>query len=193
MIQLCRNTGELSTITAQAVYQADKFEVSFGTDPKITHVPSEDEKPGPLRAVYAIARLKDGSIQSDVMFRRDIDKIRKRSRSSDAGPWVTDFEEMAKKTVVRRLAKYLPASTEKMQRLVELDEQAEVGIAQDFDMVELPAIEGEVVQPEAPKSKLDAIVDQGRRSKPKEIPVAAEYGDGADPDPWTERDPGEEG
>lgn len=195
LIQLCRNTGELSTLTAQAVYQADKFEVAFGTDPSITHVPSEDANPGPLRAVYAVARLKDGSVQSDVMFKRDIEKIRKRSRSADGGPWVTDYEEMAKKTVVRRLAKYLPASTEKMQRLVELDEQAEAGIGQDFDMVEVPAIEAESVTtaPEQSKSKLDAIVDQGRKAKTKPEPVSAEYAEGADPDPWTDRDPGEEG
>lgn len=202
LIQLCRNTGELSTIGAQVVYQSDKFEATFGTDPKITHIPTEDEKPGPVRAVYAIARLKDGGVQFDVMFRRDIEKIRKRSRSSGEGPWVTDYDEMAKKTVLRRLAKYLPASTEKMARLVELDEQAEAGLSQDFDLIEVPAIEAEANTPaEAPKpsSKLDRIVDDAKKpkkadQKPLQNP---EYAEGADPEPdWNEvdsREPGSEG
>ena len=65
----------------------------------------------------------------DVMSRAEIEKVRGRSRASASGPWVTDFVEMAKKTVLRRLAKLAPMSVED-QRLVTADELADAGRAQ---------------------------------------------------------------
>lgn len=184
LIQLCRNTGELSTIGAYVVHAKDKFDWTLGTDPKIVHVPSEDDDPGELRAVYAVARLKDGGVQFEVMFRRDIEKIRKGSRAADSGPWSDYYEEMAKKTAVRRLAKFLPASTEKMHRLVELDEQAEAGIAQDLALPTIE-LESDPIATEQPTSKLDAIVKGGKKQ-----PAQQEFAEGSDPDPAQEREPG---
>ncbi len=123
-------------------------------------------------------------MQLDVMFRRDVERIRKSSRSADSGPWVSHYEEMAKKTVVRRLAKYLPASTEKMHRLVELDEQAEAGIPQDLALPSIEVAEEPDVQP---ASKLDAIVARAR--KPKEAPANPESA-GSEPELPLEREPG---
>jgi recombination protein RecT len=183
LIQLCRNTGELSTVGAQIVYQNDKFEASLGTDPRITHIPTEDANPGQIRASYAIAKLKDGAVQFDLMYRRDLEKIRKRSKSADSGPWVTDPEEMCKKTVIRRLAKLLPASTEKLQRVVELDEQAEAGISQQFDLLDTAAIESQPMEAiEAPKSALDQVVEEGKRKKAGK-PAVTEFAD-SEPDPF---------
>ena len=62
--------------------------------------------------MYAVAHLKDGGVQAEVMTLADINAIRKRSRSGDSGPWVTDFGEMARKTVIKRLCKSLPISVE---------------------------------------------------------------------------------
>ena len=135
MIDLARRSGQIMSIEARSVYEADHFDVSFGLDSKLEHKPAwETADRGELRFVYAVAKLKDGGVQFEVMSRADIEKVRAQSKAGSSGPWVTHFEEMAKKTVIRRLFKYLPVSIE-MARAVTLDEQAETGIQQDNDFI----------------------------------------------------------
>lgn len=134
LIKLARNSGELATIQEHVVHERDLFEFCLGDSPSLTHKPTSDEDPGAVIAFYAVARLKDGAVQFEVMYRREVDAIRKQSRASGTGPWVTHYEEMGKKTVLRRLCKMLPSSIE-LQKAVTLDEQAEAGIAQDIDTV----------------------------------------------------------
>ncbi|MCK7581139.1 MAG: recombination protein RecT [Chromatiales bacterium] len=112
MIALARRSGEIQSITARVVYARDTFELEYGLEEKLRHVPSTDEDPGPVTHVYAVAKLKDGGIQYEVMTRAEVEAIRKRSRAGGSGPWVTDWNEMARKTVMRRLFKYLPMSIE---------------------------------------------------------------------------------
>jgi len=127
MIDLARRSGQILSIEARAVYEADTFHVSFGLEPDLTHEPAWDAADrGPLRFVYAVAKLKDGGFQFEVMSRAEIEKVRAQSKAGNNGPWVTHFEEMAKKTVIRRLFKYLPVSVE-LARAVTLDEAAERG------------------------------------------------------------------
>jgi recombination protein RecT len=131
MIDLARRSGQILSLEARAVYAADRFHVVLGLNPDLQHEPAWDvEDRGPLRFVYSVAKLKDGGTQFEVMSRMEIEKVRAKSKAGSAGPWVDHFEEMAKKTVIRRLFKYLPVSIE-MARAVGLDEQAEVGIPQD--------------------------------------------------------------
>ena len=131
LLKLARNTRELSTIFAQTVYEQDKFHYQFGTDPRIDHVPSDLDRGEPT-FYYAVARLKDGGVQFEVMRKDEIEKHRDRySRAAKQGPWVTEFDEMAKKTVLRRLCKVLPASIE-LQTAVVLDERAEVQLPQEL-------------------------------------------------------------
>lgn len=127
LIQLARNSGDLANIEARVVHERDKFEVSFGLEPKLVHVPRLDD-PGKEIAVYAIATLRDGTKQVEVMTSAEVDAVRSRSRSGKSGPWVTDYGEMAKKTVVRRLMKYLPLSSERLQRAMELDGDTVEGV-----------------------------------------------------------------
>jgi len=137
LLKLARNSRELSTIFAQTVYEQDKFHYQFGTDPKIEHVPSDVDR-GETTFYYAVCRLKDGGIQFEVMRKDEVSKHRDRySRAAKQGPWVTEFDEMAKKTVLRKLCKVLPASIE-LQTAVVLDERAEVQLPQ-----ELPDVLGE--------------------------------------------------
>ncbi len=93
------------------------------------HRPGENED-APITHVYAVARLKDGGTQFEVMTVKQVEKVKAQSKASGNGPWVTHWEEMAKKTVIRRLFKYLPVSIE-MQKAVVLDEKAESDIDQD--------------------------------------------------------------
>ncbi|HET7663862.1 MAG TPA: recombination protein RecT [Rhodanobacteraceae bacterium] len=135
MIDLARRSGQIQSLEARAVYAEDEFHVEFGLDSNITHKPAwEKSERGPLVFVYAIAKLKDGGVQFDVMSRAEIEKVRAQSKAKDNGPWVSHFDEMAKKTVIRRLFKYLPVSIE-IQRAVGLDEQAEAGLQQDNPLV----------------------------------------------------------
>ena len=134
MIDLARRSGQIVSIDARAVSEGDKFECRLGLDPHIEHEPDWNNAnrtdAGKLQFVYAVAKLKDGGIQFDVMSRAEIEGIRARSKAAEKGPWVTDFTAMALKTVVRRLFKFLPVSIE-MQTAVGLDERAEAGLSQD--------------------------------------------------------------
>jgi len=111
IMKLVRNSGEISTWSVQAVYENDSFDFCLGDDEHITHKPTLASR-GKMIAVYSIVTMKDGEKSREVMSVEDVEAIRRRSRSGQSGPWVTDFAEMAKKTVVRRHAKRLPLSTD---------------------------------------------------------------------------------
>lgn len=117
MIDLARRSGQLISLTAQAVYENDHFDFKYGLEEKLDHIPSQGDR-GAFICAYAIAKLKDGSYQFCVMFKNEIDAIRSRSKAGDFGPWKTDYPEMAKKTVIRNLFKYLPISIELYENLV---------------------------------------------------------------------------
>lgn len=129
MIDLARRSGQMISLGARSVHANDTFSYSLGLDETLTHVPADGDR-GQLTHVYAVAKLKGGGVQFEVMSRSDIDAVRKSSKAGTDGPWVTHYDEMAKKTVIRRLFKYLPVSIE-MQTAVSLDERADAGIAQD--------------------------------------------------------------
>lgn len=120
LIKLARNSGEIVNLNAVVVHKNDTFRVRLGTDSKIEHEPCYDGDRGEMVAVYAVANFRDGGHQFDVMTKADVDAIRRRSKASGSGPWVTDYHEMARKTVVRRLCKYLPKSQE-LQKAMESD------------------------------------------------------------------------
>ncbi len=129
MIDLARRSGQIMSLEARAVYAGDTFRVRYGLDAELIHVPDFEGDQGDLKFVYAVAHLKDGGKQFEVMSHRDVEAIRSRSKAKDSGPWVTDYEAMAKKSVLRRLFKLLPVSIE-LQRAVGLDEQADAGVLQ---------------------------------------------------------------
>lgn len=131
ILKKMRNSGELASITARAVYQNDTFRYVLGDEESIEHEPCLDGDPGELRAVYAVAKLKDGTVQREVMTKAQIEKVRGVSRAKDKGPWVDWYDEMARKTVIRRLSKYLPMSTEIDEMLRR--EDAESVIAREDD------------------------------------------------------------
>jgi len=130
-LDLARRSGAVTNIVSRAVYEGDTFEYEYGLDERIVHRPCDvPEERGDLTYVYAIGFLKDGGKQFEVMSRAEIEAVRSQSKSGTSGPWKTHFDEMARKTVVRRLFKYLPVSIE-MQTAVGLDEQAEADLPQD--------------------------------------------------------------
>lgn len=134
MIDMARRSGQIISISARAVRLGDEFNYRFGLEEDVTHVPSDEAGDAAITHVYAVARLRDGGVQFEVMSRQQIEAVQAQSKSKDSGPWKTHWEEMAKKTVIRRLFKYLPVSVE-IQRAVTLDESAEAGVSQGNEYV----------------------------------------------------------
>lgn len=107
-----RNSNEIATWDVKAVYKQDKFIYEEGLNQTLQHIPYLEGPAGPLVAVYSIARLKSGEVSIDVMPKWQVDKVRGVSKAKDNGPWVSHYDEMAKKTVARRHSKVLPMSTD---------------------------------------------------------------------------------
>jgi len=110
LVELVMRTGRVSNIHADKVCENDEFEYDLGEVKK--HKIDFRKPRGEAYAYYCVVRFKDGTTRAEVMSKEDVDAIRKRSRARDFGPWVTDYDEMAKKTCFRRCFKWLPASAE---------------------------------------------------------------------------------
>ena len=136
LIDLARRSGQVKSVFAHCVYEGDQFEVVYGLTPKLEHRPTIKGDRGDIVAAYAVAVMSDDTTQHEVMTIADIELIRARSAAGKSGPWKSDFGEMARKTVVRRLMKYLPLSPE-MAKAYELDATAEAGVVDaDFEEVQ---------------------------------------------------------
>ena len=131
LIKLAYNSGVIRSIYARVVHEKDHFHYVLGTEETIVHKPSTDKDPGPSVAFYSVARMMTGGVKIEVMHKHEVDRIRNASRGKSQAPWTDHYDEMGKKTVLRRNCKTLPASTE-LQRAVALDEMAEAGVPQNL-------------------------------------------------------------
>ena len=124
MLDLARRSGMVSAINAFPVYEGDTFVYSLGLEPTLEHIPGDDEDPAKLTHVYAVAKVA-GEPQFVVMTRKQIDRVRASSQGakSDYSPWNTHYVEMALKTALRRLCKWLPQTVE-MAQAADHDERA---------------------------------------------------------------------
>ena len=126
LIELARRSDQIGRFSAEVVRRGDAFEYERGTSQFLRHRP-EAPAGAPVTHVYAVAAAKDERWSDFVVLTTArVQEIRARSRAKDDGPWVTDWEAMAKKTAVRQLAKFLPQSPE-LQRAVRADELADEG------------------------------------------------------------------
>jgi len=138
LIELARRSGQLSTIFAYCVHAGDKFDFQLGLNPDLKHTPAGDNyddkgNPKEVTHVYACAHLKDGGTQFEVMTRREIESVRLKKSKSPHGPaWKDNWDAMAKKTVIIRLLKMVPASINREERLLQsavaLDEHISIGL-----------------------------------------------------------------
>lgn len=134
MLDLARRSGCVAAPRAHVVRDGDVFEYSLGLNLTLTHKPAADRVDAPMTHVYAVAKLKDQGADPliEVMSRAELEAHRNRfaPRGRDksiVGPWRDDFEAMCLKTVVRRLWRWLPKSTEAAQAMA-LDEAGERGV-----------------------------------------------------------------
>lgn len=114
LIDLAYRSGEVEVIQAHVVYENDEFECEYGLDPKLTHKPADSNRGEPTK-VYAVFKTKSGGFGFEVMSMEDVRKHAakySKAYNSSFSPWKTNFEEMAKKTVLKRVLKYAPLKSE---------------------------------------------------------------------------------
>lgn len=121
IIKRVRNSGEVARLNAFVVHENDKFHVAYGLDMTLTHEPNF-ANPGKAIGAYAVCSFKDGEKDFEFMSLQQIENIRSRSKSGEHGPWKTDWSEMARKTVIRRLAKRLPVDSDIASVVQHVDE-----------------------------------------------------------------------
>lgn len=164
LIDLAYRSGEVSVIQAHAVYANDTFEYEFGLEPKLKHVPADGARGEPTH-FYAVFKLKDGGFGFEVMSVGDVRAhARRYSKAHDKGPWQTNFEEMAKKTVLKRVLKYAPLKSDFL-RAVAQDETVKTEISDDMYEVEAVVLD---VDPETGEVVGDADItgeDGGEQSE----------------------------
>lgn len=144
LVELAMRSGEIASIHADCVCENDVFRVNLGK--VVQHEIDYRKSRGPVYAFWAVVEFKDGGQKFEVMTKDEVDAIRQRSRAGSSGPWVTDYNEMGKKTVFRRLTKWIPLSAE-IREACERDadglEPVQDSIRRvTLQKVDLPAIEG---------------------------------------------------
>ena len=152
LLELAYRSGQVRSIQSYPVFEGDEFEWSLGLHPDIVHKPCGESDPAKMSHVYAVVSLTSGGQLFEVMTRRQVEDIRKRSKVPNNGPWKTDYVEMARKTVLRRVCKIVPMSVE-LQKAVNIDYEAEFG-AIDAEYTEPKP---EQVDTESYGDKIDAI------------------------------------
>lgn len=144
MIDLAYRSGQVSTIGAYTVYEHDEFSYSLGLNPDIKHVPAMENRGDPV-AFYAVVKMKDGGFAFDVMSIQDVrehaQKFSESVKNGTFSPWQTNFDEMAKKTVLKRALKYCPMKSD-FVRAVTMDDTVKTDISDDMSLVP-PVIEAE--------------------------------------------------
>ena len=146
------------------VYENDEFECEYGLEPKLTHTPADRDRGEPIK-VYAVFKTKSGGYGFEVMSMDDVrNHASKYSKSygSSFSPWKTNFEEMAKKTVLKRVLKYAPLKSDFVRGITQ-DESIKTEIADDMysvpnevvyetDYVEVDKNTGEVTDDDSARS-----------------------------------------
>lgn len=135
MIDLAYRSGEVQNIQAHEVYENDTFEYELGLEPKLRHIPALKDR-GEVILYYAVFKLTNGGVGFEVMSKEDVEAFaKKKSKTYGTGPWQSDFDAMAKKTLVKRLLKFAPLKSD-FVRAVTADETIKSGISEN--MADLP-------------------------------------------------------
>lgn len=146
LIDLVYRNEMVQTIQAHCVYKNDEFSYELGLEPKLIHRPALTDR-GEMVVVYAMFRLQNGGCGFEVMSKADIDFHAQRySKAIDASysPWKTNYEEMAKKTAIKKVLKYAPLKTE-FVRAMSVDQVIQEEISVDMSEIQRkqPVIDGE--------------------------------------------------
>ena len=127
LLSLAYRNPNVQTIQAHTVFENDTFIYEFGLDERLVHKPALRDR-GEIKCFYALYKLATGGFGFEVMSKEDIDNHRAQYSKADAkgfSPWETNYEEMAKKTVIKKLLKYAPLSAE-LQSALAVDESVDM-------------------------------------------------------------------
>lgn len=164
LIDLAYRSGEVSTIAAHTVYQNDDFSFELGLEPKLHHVPALSDRGEPI-AFYALYKTKDGGYGFEVMSVEDVrkhaQKFSEAVKKGFSSPWDTNFEEMAKKTVLKRVLKYAPLKTDFVRGMAYDDTTRNVSNAEDIWNEPVNAIQGEGEVTETVNHETGEITKEG--------------------------------
>lgn len=152
IIDLCYRSGEVTMIDAQVVYENDTFDYELGLDPKLKHIPARKNRGKPIY-YYGVFKTKNGASGFQVMSYEDVlEHAKKFSKSYNAkegkfsGPWESDFNSMARKTVLLAALKYAPKKSDFVKAIVN-DNTVKSDIASDMssvnndDVIDVEAVE----------------------------------------------------
>lgn len=113
IMKKARNSGQISTIVSRVVYAGDKFRNWIDDDGEhIEYEAADDQDRAVVRKVFAMAKLKDGAVEIEVLTPADVEKIRNASKAKAGPAWTVWWDEMARKSAIRRLSKRLPLSSD---------------------------------------------------------------------------------
>lgn len=166
LMSLAWRSGEIKSIEAHEVRENDLFEYEYGLNPSCRHVPARKNR-GQVIFYYAIYHTVSGGYGFEVASKEDIIQFAQdKSKAFSNGPWQTDFDAMAKKTVLKAALKYAPLKSE-FQRQVASDESIKNGIADDMTLLpneipvddETPTIDTEAVKQEQIPENTDAAMN----------------------------------
>ena len=136
LIELAHRSGEFKNIEARVVYENDDFEYEYGLEPKLTHKPAMSNR-GRAVCYYAVYTLVNGGFGFEVMSKEDIEnhaKTYSQAYGSSFSPWKKSFDEMAKKTLIKRVLKYAPIKTEFARELA-TDNSVKTELSDDMTLV----------------------------------------------------------
>lgn len=194
-IDLAYRSGRVENFSAHAVHEADIFDYEFGSKCFLRHKPARGCERGAITDVYATLKLKGGGFDFEVMSKADVESHRAKysKQSGPYSPWETAWEEMAKKTPIRRLAKRSPLSVE-VARAAVIDEYAEAGIGQNLTMGLEAGVTPALPAPDSGNgkaSRADALADSlkssnGRHVEPPKEPTQPTSTEAEQPDPVPE-------
>lgn len=142
LIDLAYRNEQMQTIQAQAVYENDEFVYEYGLEPKLIHRPASSNG-GELVYFYGIFKTVNGGFGFSVMSKDNMDvyaKTYSKAFDSSFSPWKSNYEDMAKKTVIKQALKYAPIKTD-FQRALSTDETIKKQISEDMFSVQNEIIE----------------------------------------------------
>jgi recombination protein RecT len=181
-IILCHRSGDIASVEARIVYEHDKWDYWFGLDSNLVHRPAAGDR-GKAIAYYAVIKTKSGGVMWDVMTRADAERHRdlfataKKRDGSIFGPWVDHFDAMALKTVLIKVLKYAPRSTE-LQNAIAADQSVRVDASPTADIAS-------VSMPTGPTED-DGIPDAEIIDSPADPPADPNASQGWGPEPGSE-------
>ena len=160
LLRVARNSGEVISIWSEVVFEGEDFRIRIEDgERRFEHdYDPMNRGSGAIKGAYAVAKLRDGTIELETMGREQIEKRRRASANQKGdqatGIWAQWPDEMAKKTVIRALCKRLPMSSDDLRRLMVEDEANEV------------RLRDVTPEPEAPRKNAAQLI----REKAEQVP-----------------------